>query len=143
VTRKVSGIGIRLSGFQRGVSEVCGNRRWGAMLYGARVGKTTFWTPSADKGREVGGGERNLGPLIGKRVVLSGEICVNIMCYKKTCLVNFSTLNKNRCHVSTRSHLWIVAEVSPIPINFFYVIMNNLKGGLMDAKSGGLVCIGS
>jgi hypothetical protein len=30
-------------------------------------------------------------------------------------------------NVSTRSHLWIAAEVSPIPISL-YVTMNNLKG---------------
>jgi hypothetical protein len=37
--------------------------------------------------------------------------------------------------VSTRSHLWIAAEVSPVPINL-YVTMNKFKGVLMDAASG-------
>jgi hypothetical protein len=36
--------------------------------------------------------------------------------------------------VSTRSHLWIAAEVSPVPISL-YVTMNKFKGGLMDTVS--------
>jgi len=37
-------------------------------------------------------------------------------------------------YVSTISHLWIVAEVSPVPISL-YVTMNKFKGGLIDTIS--------
>jgi hypothetical protein len=38
-------------------------------------------------------------------------------------------------NVSTRSHLWILVEVIPVPI-ILYVKMNQFKGGLMDSASG-------